>query len=52
MLMIFALKASRKNKFKILGVEAPVRQGTKTQDYRDIPRFRNAAGQDASADKM
>jgi hypothetical protein len=35
-----------------LGVEAPGRQGAKTQEYLDIPSFRNTAGQDASASKM
>jgi hypothetical protein len=36
----------------ILGVEAPGRQGAKTNEYLDIPRFRNATGRDASASKM
>ena len=36
----------------ILGVDAPVGQGTKTQKDPDIPRFRNAAGRDASACQM
>ena len=36
-------KGSRKNKFAILGVEAPAWQGAKTQEYLDIPSFRNAA---------
>jgi hypothetical protein len=36
----------------ILGVEAPGRQGAKTQEYLDIPSFRNAAGRDALASKM
>jgi hypothetical protein len=35
-----------------LGVEAPGRQGVKTQEYLDIPSFRNAAGRDESAFKM
>jgi hypothetical protein len=35
-----------------MGDEAPGRQGTKTQEYLDIPSFRNAAGRDASASKM
>jgi hypothetical protein len=35
-----------------LGVEALGRQGAKTQEYLDIPSFRNAAGRDASAFKM
>jgi hypothetical protein len=47
-----ASKGSRKNKFAILGVEAPSRQGAKTPEYLDIPSFRNAAGRDASASKM
>jgi hypothetical protein len=45
-------KGSRKNKFTILGVEAPDWQGAKGQEYLDIPSFRNAAGRDASAYKM
>jgi hypothetical protein len=36
-------KGSRKNKFAILGVEAPGRQGAKTQEYRDIPNFRTGS---------
>jgi len=44
-----ASKGSRKNKFAILGVEAPGRQGAETQEYQDIPSFRNAAGRDESA---
>jgi hypothetical protein len=36
----------------ILGVEAPGRQGAKTQEYLDISSFCNAAGEDASASKM
>jgi hypothetical protein len=47
-----AVKGSRKNLFTILGVEAPVGQGAKAQEYLDIPSFRNAAGRDASAYKM
>jgi hypothetical protein len=35
-----------------LGVEALVWQGAKTQEYLDIPSFRNAAKRDASAFKM
>jgi hypothetical protein len=35
-----------------LGVEALGRQGAKTQEYLDIPSFRNAAGRDVSAFKM
>jgi len=42
-------KGSRRNKFTILGVEAPVGQGAKTQEYRDISSFRNAARRDASS---
>jgi hypothetical protein len=42
-------KGSRKNKVAILGVEATGRQGAKTQEYLDIPSFRNTAGRDASA---
>jgi hypothetical protein len=34
------------------GVEAPDWQGAKTQEYLDIPSFRNAAKRDASAYKM
>jgi hypothetical protein len=45
-------KGSRKNKFPILGVEAPGRQGAKTQEYLDIQSFRNTVGRDASASKM
>jgi len=45
-------KGSRRNKFTILSVEAPVGQGAKTQEYRDMPSFRNAARRDASAYKM
>jgi hypothetical protein len=44
-------KGSRINKLTILGVEAPVWQGAKTQEYLDIPSFRNAAGRDASSYK-
>jgi hypothetical protein len=43
---------SLKNKFAFLGVEAPDRQGAKTQEYLDIPSFRNTAGRDASTSKM
>jgi hypothetical protein len=39
-------------KYAILGVEAPAWQGAKTQEYLDIPSFRNAARRDASASKM
>jgi hypothetical protein len=46
------IKGSRKNRFTILGVAAPGGQGAKTQDYLDIPSFRNAAGRDAAAYKM
>jgi len=45
-------KGSRKIKFAILGVAAPGRHGVKTQEYLDIPSFRNPAGRDASAVKM
>ena len=45
-------KGSLRNKFTILCVEAPVGQGAKTQEYRDISSFRNAARRDASAHKM
>jgi hypothetical protein len=48
----FAAKGSRKNKFTILGVAAPGGQGAKTQEYLDIPSFRNAARRDAAAYKM
>jgi hypothetical protein len=34
------------------GVAALLRQGAKTQEYLDIPSFRNAAARDASAYKM
>jgi hypothetical protein len=37
------LKGSRKNKFAILGVEAPGRQGAKTQEYLDFPIFRTSS---------
>jgi hypothetical protein len=40
---------SGKNKFAILGVEAPAWSATKTQEYLDIPSFRNATGRDPSA---
>jgi hypothetical protein len=43
---------SREDKFAILGVEAPGRQGAKTQEYLDIPSIRNTDGRDASAYKM
>jgi hypothetical protein len=36
----------------ILGDEAPGQQGVKTQEYLDIPSFRNAAGRDAPSSKM
>ena len=45
-------KGSRKNKFAILGVEAPALQGVKTQEYLDISSYHNAAAQDASTYKM
>jgi hypothetical protein len=45
-------KGSRKNKFAILGVEALAWQGAKTQEYLDIPSFRNAARRGASASKL
>jgi hypothetical protein len=45
-------QGSRKNKFAILGVEALAWQGAKTQEYLDIPSFRNVASRDASAVKM
>ena len=45
-------KGSRKNKFAILGGEAPAWQGVKTLEYLDIPSFRNASRQEASASKM
>jgi hypothetical protein len=35
-----------------LGVEALAWQGAKTQEYLDIPSFRNVASRDASAVKM
>jgi hypothetical protein len=41
-----------KDKFAILGVEAPGRQGAKKQEYLVIPSFRNTDGRDASAYKM
>jgi len=46
------VKGSRINKFTILGVEARVWQGAKTQEYLDIPSFHNAARRDASVYKM
>jgi hypothetical protein len=49
---ITVVKGSRRNKFTILGVEASDWQGAKTQEYLDIPSFRNAARRDASAYKM
>jgi hypothetical protein len=49
---ILTAKRSQKIKFIILGVEAPVYQGAKTQEYRDIPSFRNAFRRDASAYEM
>ncbi len=48
----FRIKGSRKNKFTILGVEAPAWQGVKVLEYRDIPSFHNVARRDASAYKM
>jgi hypothetical protein len=45
-------KGSRENKLANLSVEAPGRQGAKTQDNLDIPSLRNAVGRDASASKM
>jgi len=44
-------KGSRKNKFAILGVEAPGWQCVKTQEYLEIPSFRTG-GRDASTAKM
>jgi len=41
-----------KPKNPLKGKPEPVRQGAKTQEYLDIPSFRNAAGRDASAFKM
>jgi hypothetical protein len=40
---------SRKNKFAFSRLAAPVRQGAKVQEYRDISIFRNPAGRDAAA---
>jgi hypothetical protein len=45
-------KGSRKNKFAVLGVEASGRQGAKTEEYLDIPCYRNAARRDAATVKM
>ena len=45
-------KDSRKNQFAVLGVEARGWQGAKTEEYLDIPSFRNAARRDASAYRM
>jgi len=45
-------KDSLNNKLAILSVEAPVWQGTKTQEYQDILSFRNAVRRDASTLKM
>jgi len=50
--VISRIKGSRKNKLVILGVEALGRQGVKSPECLDIPRFCNAAGRDASASKM
>ena len=44
-------QGSRKQKFTILGVEAPVWQGVKMQESLDMPSFHNAARRDASAYK-
>jgi hypothetical protein len=35
-----------------LGVDALAWQGVKTQEYQDIPGFRNAARRDASTSEM
>jgi hypothetical protein len=43
-LTLISAKGSEKNKVAILGVEAPGRQGAKTQEYLDIPSFRNTDG--------
>jgi hypothetical protein len=40
----WSFKGSRKNKFAILSVEEPVRQGAKAMEYQDISSFRNATG--------
>jgi hypothetical protein len=48
----FSACGSRKNKFAVLGAETPAWQGAKTQEYLDIPSFRNAARRDAAASKM
>jgi hypothetical protein len=45
------IKGSRKNRFAFLSVAAPVWQGAKVQEYRDISSFRNTARQDAAAPK-
>jgi hypothetical protein len=45
MAAIQPLKGSRRNKFRILGVEAPVWQGAQAQAYRDI----SALGQQSQA---
>jgi hypothetical protein len=34
----------QKNELVILGVEAPDRQGVKSQEYLDIPRFYASSG--------
>jgi hypothetical protein len=47
-----SVKVQEKNKFAILGVEVPGRQGAKTQEYLDIPSFRNTDRRNASAYKM
>ncbi len=39
-------------RFTELGVEAPIWQGAKMQEYGHIARFRNAARRDGSAAKM
>jgi hypothetical protein len=49
---IVTAQGSRINKFTIFGVEAPVWQGAKPQEYLDMPSFRNAVRRDASAFKM
>jgi hypothetical protein len=44
-------QGSRKKKFAILSVEAPVRQGAKAQPSQGMSSFRNAARRDAPTRK-
>jgi hypothetical protein len=49
---VIGAKGSRKNKFAILGVEAPGWQGVKSLEYQDIPFFFGVAERDSSAAKI